>query len=227
MSKTVIHLAIINAMFLATPTAVHATKPVTPVGKGGNGDAVLSCEKIKDKAIRLECFKSFAEASVQKEAPPAQSPTPAQPTLEEIAQPTIRAAKAVESATQVGVPLVRFGELLEALAMEIKLLRDNAKDEKTRDLAYIFEDALKMYKDSRQLWYQGIQSDNSSMSLQRGFIVPEHFGLSDIASKYFIPRVSLDMWGLNKGVNVNDGLRIIWAEASERLAQAYAKAKRG
>lgn len=201
---------------LAFSTAALAVK---------DGEGVLSCEKIKDKAIRLECFKAFAEASVRKDpVPPPVAAAPASPALEQIAQPTIRAAKAVENATQVGVSLIRFGELLEALAMETKLLRDNAKNEETRDLAYIFEDALKMYQDSRQLWHQGIQSDNSSMSLRRGFIVPEHFGLADIAAKYFMPRVSLDIWGLNKGVNVNEGLRLIWADAGKRLEQAYSKA---
>ena len=63
-----------------------------------------------------------------------------------------RAGKALAGATDVGVVLLRYRELLATFASEVSIASDKANSKSEREMVRLYLDALRAYKDVETLW---------------------------------------------------------------------------
>jgi hypothetical protein len=70
---------------------------------------------------------------------------------------TYRAAKALESGTDVGVNYQRFGELVQAVVTELGIASDKATNEREKAVLASYQDALGVYRDSFMLWKHKVE----------------------------------------------------------------------
>lgn len=67
-------------------------------------------------------------------------------------EPLYRAGKDISGATEVGVTLLRYRELLQALATEIKVAEDKASSAKEVAFVSAYKDALVAFRDAETMW---------------------------------------------------------------------------
>jgi len=68
-----------------------------------------------------------------------------------------RAAKAMEGSVGVGVTLLRYRELVQALATEVSIANDRAATTLEREMVGHYAAALKAYKDAGTVWEVKLQ----------------------------------------------------------------------
>jgi hypothetical protein len=102
-------------------------------------------------------------------APVVATPAPPPPVRVTTAtfEPVYRAAKAVQGATESGVTLIKYGELLQAFSTEISIAKDHDLNEQDKKLLAIYEEAFGHYQVSASLWRMKI---NASDDLWKGEI---------------------------------------------------------
>ena len=77
-----------------------------------------------------------------------------------------KAGRAIGAATDVGVNILRYRELLGTLATEFEIADDSIKDRVDRDVLAGYGRALEKYKAAGEAWQQKIKSNGSDEEMQ-------------------------------------------------------------
>lgn len=126
-----------------------------------------------------------------------------------------RAAKTIEGSCMVGINYVKFGELLQNLATEVNILKDQLKTKQEGELFKIYLEVLQTYRDSAEMWKTKI--DGSSF-------VPEG-RIFIMNNDQLVKKYGLDIQihqGLNRDLNTvsESSIQIIWNRAGELIKKA-------
>jgi hypothetical protein len=122
-----------------------------------------------------------------------------------------RAAKSVEGAASIGLSQKEFRGLLQQMATEISIVKDQNLNEKESKLCNMFSNALNFYQDSLVLWqhqqedgtYDGsimIRGEVKGIAQKYGF-----HGSSPTGELFFISK---------------DSIQILWVKAHEQISDA-------
>jgi hypothetical protein len=85
-------------------------------------------------------------------------PTITQATFE----PVYRSSKAIQGASGPGVTYAKFGELLQGLSTETGIAKDHQINDPDRQLIALYDDALRGYKFSAELWKMRLDAHSES-----------------------------------------------------------------
>jgi hypothetical protein len=130
-------------------------------------------------------------------------------------EPLYRAGKEISGATQVGVALLRYRELLQGLATEIKIAEDKAKSTNEQSFVAAYKEALIAFQDAETMWRTKIEL----AAAWRG--KPVRIVLQGASEDFYGPlidkyqlRLSV---GADKTIAVDEVQQAMWAEASKHL----------
>lgn len=131
-----------------------------------------------------------------------------------------RAAKSIESSTEVGVPYLKFGDLLRNLATEVSIADDKAKTKKEREVLGIYSEALTMYRDSYTLWRYKVEG----AWVLSGRIMVDSAEIEHIVEKYNLHKIDeypiadaiAKECGFSTTISENS-FQVIWTLAHEKL----------
>lgn len=120
---------------------------------------------------------------------------------------TYRAAKAVESAANVGVNYQRFSEVVQAFTTELSIAKDKATSDKERELVSSYTKALDPYRDSLTVW---------AWKIEHGPVLTSYndVRLADFMRKYNVTPYATGNWNADKAIQAT------FAEGAVRLKQA-------
>lgn len=131
-------------------------------------------------------------------------------------EPLYRAGKQVAGATEVGVTLVGYRELLQQLATEIDIAEDKAKSDIEKRLVEAYRNVLQDHKDAQTIWTAKIDlagvtpKGESTKILMSG---PSEGFFGPIVDKYDLRHL------VSNGVITAESMQQgIWAVASKDLA---------
>lgn len=131
-----------------------------------------------------------------------------------------RAAKAIQTATLVGVNYMKFGELLQNLSTEFSIADDMAKEDIEKKMISEYSNALMIYVESYVVWqkkiecikYDWIPSGHIHIDDRIRYIVEKY----SLSTEFHVDRVSkLKIYTIT-----DDSLTIIWGEAGKHLEKA-------
>lgn len=121
-------------------------------------------------------------------------------------EPTYRAGKALQSAVETSVNLIRYTELVQALDAEVSIVRDRAAGGSEEDLVKLYEDAVKSYKDALVIWQ--LKVEGQADVIFRGPTLDKMLEPYDVA------------FDKNDMAPAEATMRKIWPVASARLDKA-------
>lgn len=113
----------------------------------------------------------------------------------------------MKGATNVGVTLIRYRELLGTLASEVAIAADGAKRDNEKEMVGMYAAALMNYKDVATVWAAKIQHGSESLPAY----LPE---VDEIATKYRLPK--------EPNLSADNAIQSIWSEAGKNIDTANA-----
>jgi hypothetical protein len=121
--------------------------------------------------------------------------------------PTYRAGKAVETATEIGVNYQTLGDRVLIFATELSIAQDQDLSDGEKDVADKFVAALAAYKDSLQIW---------NWRIQHGVVLATYHAdaIAPMMEKYGVQKYSTGNW------NAEDALQATWKVARTNLEVA-------
>ena len=123
-------------------------------------------------------------------------------------EPAYRSGKTLQSAVETGVNLIRYTELIQALDAEVSILKDRASGAQEKELASLYEEALRSYKDALVIWQ--LKVEGRADVIVRGPTLDKLLEPYDVAFE-------------NDMAPAEATMRKIWSVASARLDRANAQ----
>lgn len=192
------------------------TKPIAAVlfvmtSSFGQTPSVLieACNAIADHERRLVCFKAAIEVNSSK---------PNAPDSKEIAiQAVERAFIRMQSNLGVGISYNNYQTALLELASPLAELKRVGGTELPAEGIALIDQALETYADAAKFWQAAIsfyaRRDNE-LAYFRG--LPLGLTRMDwLVTKYQLPTVNADLFGIHRGVQVDSTRARLWAIAAE------------
>lgn len=128
-----------------------------------------------------------------------------------------RSGQGMKSATDVGVTLQRYRELLQVFASEVAMAEAKPANEREKLMVSRYTTALENYRDVATLWAAKIDHGRSTLPTTD---IPEGPGL---VSKYGLPTDLVDADHPEyRTFSIDSAMQSIWARASENIALANA-----
>jgi len=128
--------------------------------------------------------------------------------------PLYRAGKAIESATSLGVNILKYRELVQDLATEVSIGNDRASSGREKKMVALFGEALAAYKDAETVWGTKLKATRSQLT------VSEYPELGRIVSDYPINGLgvgpSFEFWP-------DPAIQVIWQRAGAKVRAAIAE----
>ena len=124
-------------------------------------------------------------------------------------EPVYRAGKTIQGATEAGVSLLKFTELMQAFATELGIAKDHELNASDRQLLAIYRESFEAYQDSRALWLA---------KLKEGPVFDPglHPDVVEIMKTYSVAPYPNGNW------NADVAIQAVWKKAGERLDSATA-----
>lgn len=135
-------------------------------------------------------------------------------------EPLYRAGKDIAGAREVGVALIRYRELLQNLATEIKVAEDKATSEQERAFVSAYKDALTAFRDAETMWRAKIDLAAVSRGEPVRIILkgpPENF-FGPLVDKYKL-RLFVD---IDNTIAADEMQEAMWEAAEKSLAAGEA-----
>jgi hypothetical protein len=194
---------------------------VSIVCMAADRDVLLEgCSSIPDAVKRASCFEALARMAPQ----PALSqvaPEDRVTTRTKKYEALNRAATAIHAAVDAGVSYVQYGPYVQQFSIELALVKQKSVDKPEEAAIDLFQRAADAYRDTATFWEASITffSNSNNRSAFSGLPVRSS-GTEWIANKYRMPLQSVDFFGLNKGVQTNEGIHTILQQARDYVADA-------
>lgn len=151
-------------------------------------------------------------------------PPPAQLTItQRIFEPVYRASKTLQGATNAGVNMLKFSELMQAFATEIAIAKDQQMNELDKQLIGLYDEAFGALQFSAVLW----KAKNEAHQEWWNGEIPVGFGAKmspeyapGIAKYELRPIDRKHASGVKYRALPGDSIQLMWAKAGETLAKA-------
>lgn len=188
-------------VFLAAPVIALAQTPAV---------LIEACNSMQDSAKRLECLKAAMEGSQA-------------PAKKDLMEPVRRAFSNMQSSLDVGVSYNNYQLAILDLARSVSAFKQDAGPGGAESARH-FDAALETYSDAGTFWERSISfyARRDNAIAYGGGLPVELNGLDWLVSKYDLTTSRSDLFGLHRGLPVQQTRATLWSIARERAEKGYA-----
>ena len=164
-----------------------------------------ACNAVEDRDKRLVCFKELATLN-----------SPITSTTVAASNRVKSAFAAVAGAVKSGISLNNYSLLVLEPSKELEIFRQGKPTPNQRALD-LYGEALQAYRDAEKVWHANIFKSSDAGMFFGKILNPQMTGLQGIVNKYNLPTREVL---LNKHLDANIALELIWSYARERTKAA-------